>query len=283
MTPFHKSLWQLNIAVVLFGFAGLFGKFLVLPALIIVLGRTVFGALALWGTLRLGRQSLRIATLRGRAMLLALGAILAIHWFTFFHSIQISTVAVGLLTYSTFPLFVTFLEPWLFGEKLRGIDVLTALFVLGGLVLIIPDFDFGNNITRGAFWGTLSGLSFAFLAMLNRKFVQSHPPLLMAFYQNGFAALVLLPFAFLIPWHLGERDLLLLIVLGVFCTALSHALYISSLRRVRTQLASIISSLEPVYGIALAFLMLQETPSLRTLAGGAVILGTTLVALRYRA
>ena len=45
----------------------------------------------------------------------------------------------------------------------------------------------------------------------------------------------------------------------------------------------IISSLEPVYGIALAFLFLQEIPSLRTLAGGTVIVGTTLIALRYRA
>jgi drug/metabolite transporter (DMT)-like permease len=44
------------------------------------------------------------------------------------------------------------------------------------------------------------------------------------------------------------------------------------MRRVKAQTASIISSLEPVYGILFAVVFLGERPSLRTLAGGAVIL-----------
>jgi drug/metabolite transporter (DMT)-like permease len=59
----------------------------------------------------------------------------------------------------------------------------------------------------------------------------------------------------------------LLLVLGVLCTALAHTLFIESLAVLRTQTASVISALEPVYGIALAALLLGELPALRTLVG----------------
>ncbi|MBD0270020.1 MAG: EamA family transporter, partial [Cyanobacteria bacterium Co-bin8] len=70
----------------------------------------------------------------------------------------------------------------------------------------------------------------------------------------------------------------LLLVLGVLCTALAHTLFIESLAVLRTQLASVISALEPVYGILLAVVLLGEIPNARTLAGGLLILGTTTVA-----
>ncbi len=277
-----QGLFEVHLAVLLFGFAGLFGKFLLLPSLIIVLGRTVFGSIALFATLRWRQVRVHIPERKSKFMLMLLGVVLAIHWVTFFHAIQVSTVAIGALTYSTFPLWVTFLEPLMFREKLRAFDVLTAMLVLIGLILIVPSFDFSNDITRGAFWGTISGLAFALLTMLNRKYVQSYPHLIIAFYQNAFAALSLIPFSFFVAWSLTMQDFWLLLLLGVVCTAFSHALYIKSLNYLKTQLVSIIASLEPVYGIALAYLILQEVPSFRTLLGGAIILGTTLLAVRKR-
>ena len=77
------------------------------------------------------------------------GVLLAIHWVAFFHAIQVSTVAVGLLTFSSFPLFVTLLEPWFFRERRRWLDLFTAVLVMAGLAMIVPSFDFGNNITQG--------------------------------------------------------------------------------------------------------------------------------------
>jgi drug/metabolite transporter (DMT)-like permease len=76
----------------------------------------------------------------------------------------------------------------------------------------------------------------------------------------------------------------LLAFLGVVCTALSHALFIRGLNiSVRAQLASVIACLEPVYGIVFAYFLLHEIPSIHTLAGGAVILMSTLVAMGRRA
>jgi drug/metabolite transporter (DMT)-like permease len=78
------------------------------------------------------------------------------------------------------------------------------------------------------------------------------------------------------PVRLSSRDLALLVILGVVCTAIAHTLFIQGMRQIRAQTASIISSLEPVYGIVLAFVLLGEVPTSRTLAGGAVILAAVL-------
>ena len=278
MTGKVHGLLAVHLAVLLFGLSGLFGKLISLPPLGIVLGRTFFASLALGLALSYRRRAIRIHSRTDFWVFILLGSILAIHWTTFFHAIQVSNVAVGLLSFATFPIFVTFMEPCFFGERLRLFDVWTALLVLCGLVLVIPSFDFGNRITQGAFWGTISGFTFAVLALLNRKFVRTYPSLTIAFYQNAVATLILLPFWSLRSQAFDSRNLLFLGLLGVFCTAIAHALFIRGLKDVRAQLAGVTASLEPVYGILFALILLGEKPSARTLTGGILILGTTVVA-----
>jgi drug/metabolite transporter (DMT)-like permease len=116
----------------------------------------------------LTKSSLRLHGWKDLLVLAISGAILAVHWFTFFLSIQVSTVAIGLLAFSTFPLFATFLEPIIFSERLHRRDVITALFVTIGLVLVTPSFDFGNHLTQGLLWGILSAFLYAVLSLLSR-------------------------------------------------------------------------------------------------------------------
>ena len=271
---------EIHTAVLLFGLVGLFGKFLTLPAIVIVFGRTFFALLTLGTLLGCSKTSLKTRSRRDIVFLILLGMLLAVHWTTFFYSVQISTVAIGLLTFSTFPLFVTFMEPLMFRERLRLFDIITAICILFGLGLVVPSFDFSNHVTQGAFWGTMAGLTFAILSLLNRKYVKSYSPLVIGWYQNSIACLTLFPFLFRGTWTINRKDIFLLALLGIFCTALAHVLFISSLKHVRTQLASIIAGLEPVYGIVFAYFLLDEIPSLRTLLGGVVILGTVAIASR---
>jgi drug/metabolite transporter (DMT)-like permease len=211
--------------------------------------------------------------------LLLSGAVLVVHWFTFFQSIQVSSVAIGLLSFSTFPLFVTFMEPYCFGEKLKGFDVLIAVIVVIGLVMIIPAFDFSNHMPHGVFWGVLSGLTFAVLSLLNRMHVSRLQPLAVTFYQHAFATLFNLPAVILTGASPSGNDILLLLVLGVICTALAQLLFIGSLRHIKAQLASVTAGLEPVYGIVFAFLLLNEVPTLRIFIGGLMILGAVFAAM----
>ena len=57
-------------------------------------------------------------------MLLLSGAILGAHWIAFFKSIQVSTVAIGLLSYVSYPLFTSVIEPIFFVaiDSLAGAD-----------------------------------------------------------------------------------------------------------------------------------------------------------------
>jgi len=97
-----QSLLEIHAAVVLFGLAGLFGKWLTFSPFIIVLGRVFFASLALFLFFLFSRQSMRISPTKNYAVFILLGLILAVHLVAFFHSIQISTVAIGLLSYSVF-------------------------------------------------------------------------------------------------------------------------------------------------------------------------------------
>jgi len=278
----NKGVAQIHIAVFLFGFAGLFGKFLSCSPLYIVLGRTFFASIALLIYARFFAKTVLFEFDKKEIFFFLLqGILLAVHWWSFFLSIQISSVAVGLITFSTFPLFVTFLEPIFFKEKLNQKDILIAMAVFIGILLVIPNFNFADNITKGGFFGIISGFTFALLALVNRRNARISNAIAIAFYQNLFASIFLVvPILTIQIVPPQFSDLPFLIFLGVFCTALAHTLFIKSLGFIRAQTASVIAGLEPVYGIILAFFWLNEIPQIRTLIGGLIIIGTTVFAGR---
>ena len=274
----NKSLIEIHTAVLFFGLAGLFGKLVLLPALIIVLGRVIFAAIFLALLSLYLKQNIKLNQKRDYFYLFILGIILALHWWTFFQAIQVSTVAVGLLTYSTFPIFVTFLEPYFFKEKIKRSDIFLAVITFLGVILVVPRFEIANNITRGALWGIASGFTFAVLSLLNRKYVKKYSSIVIAFYQDSAAAIVLLPFLFLMEFTITIKDILLLVLLGVCFTAIAHTLFIKGLTNIKAQTASIIACLEPVYGIVIAIFLLGEVPGLRIISGGMLILAATVCA-----
>ena len=272
------SLFQIHGAVFLFGLAGLFGKLVSLPPTVIVLGRVIFATLFLGIVLVYRGQSARLRNRRDAFVLAASGLLLAIHWVAFFQSVQVSTVAIALLTFSTFPVFVTFLEPVFFGESIAGPDVIVALVSFLGVALVIPSFDLSSNLTQGALWGVASGFTFAILSILNRKYVQTYSSLVIAFYQDGVAIVVLLPFLLIAKPAFSPRDILLLAFLGIVCTGIAHTVFISGLSKLRAQTASIIATLEPVYGVILSIVLLGEIPTMRVILGGMIILGAAYYA-----
>ncbi|QYD73570.1 DMT family transporter [Paraburkholderia edwinii] len=272
------GLAQIHFAVLLAGCAGLFAKLLTVSAAQLTAGRTVFGSMALLAFALITGKSLRLATRKDAAALALSGVILALHWFSFFHSIQVSTVAIGLLSFSTFPLFTTFLEPLVFGERIRREDMVTAFVVTLGLALVTPSLDFSNHLTQGVLWGIVSALAYAVLALLSRQYTARYPSACVSFYQQAVAALCIVPFALHAQNPISGTDWLYLIVLGVVFTALGQGLVVASLKHLNAQTTSVVFGLEPVYGIALAWLLIGETPALRTALGGVLICGAVVLA-----
>lgn len=272
-----RNLIEIHLSVVLFGLTGLFGKFISLPAPYIVLGRVFFASVSMGLYFLFRKKDVRLARAADYAAIAAVGAVLALHWTAFYLSVKLSTVAIGVLTFAAYPIFVTFLEPFFFREKLRGADVLAAFVMFGGVLLVVPRLGAGPGMTAGMIWGMVSSVSYAVMSLLNRKFVSRYEGSVVAFYEQGTAALMMLPLLLFERPHATALDWVLLVVLGVVLTGVAHSLFISGMRSVRAQTAGVIASLESVYGIAAAALCLGEFPTLRELAGGAVILGTAFV------
>jgi drug/metabolite transporter (DMT)-like permease len=274
----RSALLSLHASVLLFGFAGLFGKWLPLSPESIVLGRTIVASAALAALLRVLREPSGPVDWK----LAAGGAVLALHWIAFYRAVQISSVAVGLLGYASFPLFVLIVEAIFLRRKLRVVDWIAVVSVTAGLLLLVPEFRIQDRAVQGLLWGVLSGLLFALLTVGNRALAPRRSASGVALWQNACAAACLLPGFVLDPVLPSARDVALLIVLGVVCTAFAHTLFIRSMRVLSAHTASIVAALEPVYGIVLAFALLGETPGWRTLLGAALIIGAALRASSRR-
>ena len=277
----RQGLAVVQIAVLFFGLSGVLGRMSALAAPLITFGRVVVAGVALLAALALRRLSLRPHSRRDLAVLVLQGVLLAGHWTAFFAAINASSVAVGVLAFSTFPLFTAAIEALVLKQRLSGVQLAAALLTLPGIYLLVPALSLRNPTTLGVALGLLAGASFAVLSVVNRWLGRAYPSLVISAYQDVTAALVLAPalyFYSLAPLT-APRVLLILLVLGLFCTALAHTLFVQGLRFVSAQLASLIANFEPVWAILFAFLLLGEVPSPRILLGGAIILGALLLPL----
>lgn len=270
---------QLHLAVLLFGLAGLMGKLVELPAMYLVLGRTLIGAAALAVIILLfrgGWQTIRINLPRSLDYLqfLLSGAVLTLHWWGFFYAIQLGGVGVALVGFSAFPIFVLLMENWRFQQSITMMQIVSTLMVVFGLWLVAPEISWHSEVTQGLVWGIISGLLFAILAMQNQYLVPILGGMNLGLWQQGIAALCCLPWLGFSDSSqpIGQQDMVYILVLGVLLTALPHTLFIHCLRYIKAHTAAIVTSLEPVYGIAFAWLLLAEIPAKTTLLGAFIIL-----------
>ena len=72
---------------------------------------------------------------------IGLGAIMALHWVTYFASMQYASISVGIIALFTFPVITVLLEPFFEKIKICWQDIVSALVVLMGIWLIVPSID----------------------------------------------------------------------------------------------------------------------------------------------
>lgn len=273
-----KEVLLLHGAVMLFGLSGVIGQLVEVPAVLVTLGRVICSSALLLLLSVLQRDPLRLDSRKDYAIAFAAGVVMAIHWTAFFQSIQVSTVAIGTITFSTFPLFLTFLEPLVFHEKLCPKNIVTAMFLLLGVLITLPTFSLESRVTVGVLWGMLCSLTYAVATLANRYLSGKYKGHIICLYEQGTAAIVLLPALLFVETAWTVRDVLGVACIGFICTACGFSLFVSAQKNVKAQTAGIISGMESLYGILFALLFLREVPSIRTIVGGAVILGAGLYA-----
>ncbi|MGP1615050.1 MAG: EamA family transporter, partial [Pollutimonas bauzanensis] len=158
----QRALFAIHIAAVLFGLTGIFGELIQADAMAITAGRASFAVFALFAFIRFQGGSLTQGLKAGSiGVLAAAGAMLAVHWVTFFIAVKIAGVAVATLGFASFPAFITLCECLFFKERISIAEWLILLLVTLGLVLVTPSFDLRDEATVGLAWAILSGLAFA--------------------------------------------------------------------------------------------------------------------------
>ena len=277
MNDSKKSLLFLHISVMLFGLSGVIGQFVDAPSVVVAGGRVVCSSLLLLVLCLVSRTPLALRSARDYGLVLFTGVVMAIHWTTFFQAIQVSSVAIGTITFSTFPLFLTFLEPLLFHEKIRGRNILGAAVLLIGVLITIPSFSMENQVTIGVLWGMLSSFCYAIMTLSNRYLSSAYPGKTLCLYEQGTVAVVLLPALLLVEVNWTVQTAAGIAVIGFICTAFAYSLYVAAQKNVKAQTAGMISGMETVYGIVYAWIFLGEVPGIRELIGGAIILGVALL------
>ena len=119
----------------------------------------------------------------------------------------------------------------------------------------------------------LASFTYAVMTLSNRYFSSRYKGRTICLYEQGTAAIALLPALVLVKATWRPVDFAGVATIGFLCTAIAYSLYVTAQKGVKAQTAGIISGMETVYGIVFALLFLREVPTIRELVGGAVILG----------
>jgi drug/metabolite transporter (DMT)-like permease len=136
-----------------------------------------------------------------------------------------------------------------------------------GLVLVTPAFDLASEATGGLLWALL-GLLFSLLSLTNR---QAPAVCLRCRQRCGRTWWSACACCRSRPWpdQRAPMDWLWIALLGVFCTGVARSLFVASLAVIKARTAAVVFGMEPVYGIAVAWAVFAETPTVRMLLGGA--------------
>ena len=236
------------------------------------------------GTLAIG------AALVGRSGLLAprgqlpalalLGAIQGVHWLLFFEAVKHGSVALAVLTFYAAPLLLAVAAPLVLPEHWSAPVLAAAAVGAVGIALIALGGDDGSASAWAVAAGLGSAATYAALVVLSKRLLlAATPPLTVAFWDCFVGALVVAPVLLLVDGVLptGGVEWTAILALGIVLTGVSTLVYVTLLRHVSAQAAGVLTFLEPVAGVLLAWALLSEEPGPWTLLGGALVLAAGLV------
>ena len=197
-----------------------------------------------------------------------LGPLLAIHWVTMFESIELNSVAVGIGLVFSYPIFVIFIE-FARGTKPMYYQIVLILFGFFGLYLLL-DISKIESL-NGVLYGIISAISLAFIITIGERHSSKIGGLKVAFSQLLIAALILIKFTF-DGWSWMVSNILISLFLGLILTALGLTTYWYVVKVIKPLAVSTITYLEPVTGVVLGAIILNEMLEPKQVIGFSIVL-----------
>ncbi len=261
----QTALLRMHLAVFIWGFTGVLGRAITLNEGLLVWWRLLITVVSLW-VLYYFSGWIKPIKRKDFLKIASIGTVLALHWLCFYGSIKYANVSVALTCLATSGLFSAIIEPIFFRRKINKMELFLGLFALAGIAIIY----FSNlEFSIGIFIGLAASLFTVLVSVMNKKLVDGYEPRSITIYQltGGFLGLTLMMplYNYLFPSETlfpNDWDWLWLVILSWFCTILTYFLYIYALKRLSAFTMNLTLTLEPVYGIVLAFALYNESKDL---------------------
>ena len=277
MKPKTFSLIQVNSAVFLWGLTLMFPKGIAMSPEGIVFFRALLSVAAIGIFFKATGGRLGVKRAKDYWLMGVLGLLMCAHWVTLFAALQLAEAAIVVVALNTYPALTTLAEPFAFGKRPRAMDVLLAVIVLVGVLVMLPEISFDNKATLAIALAVASGALFGTRNIVIRKYASHYTGGALMFWQTLVTCACLLAFVptqakVYTPWNIG-----LLVALGVVFTALPQSLYAHGLRHLSAKTVGILALMQVLYASIWGYLLFTETINLRTAIGGSIILACIIL------
>lgn len=271
-----KNILELNFAMLLISTSGALGRYIDMPVPVIICFRSILAGILLFLFCRWKGISFKTGS-KDRPTIILSGVLMGLHWVTYFYALKLSNVAIGMLSIFTYPVITALLEPIVLKTKFQKGHLLLALLVLLGIYFLVPDLDFSNSYTKAVILGIISALCYSLRNLIMKTKVGSYNGSVLMWYQLVVISVCLLPFLFIMDSSGIKDQWLPTLTLALLTTSIGHTLFLASFKRFSITTASIISSVQPIYGIIIGIIFLGEIPVLSTIIGGVLILTSVVI------
>lgn len=268
---------ELNLAVLLISTSGVLGRYIALPPEQIILFRAILAVVFIYTFCRYKKFNLRIADRQDIKVVLLCGVFFGIHWVTYFYALKLSSVAIGMLSIYTYPVITSFLEPLVLKTKFQKAHIALAVLVLTGVYFLVPEVSFKNQHFIAVLFGVTSAFFYALRNILMKPKVAKYNGSVLMLYQLVIIVFIMSPLLFKADFTLVKEQLLPIAFLALVTTAIGHTLLLMSFKHFSATTASIMSSVQPIYGILMGVVFLGEFPAWHTIIGGMLILSAVFI------
>jgi len=272
-----KHILELNLAVLLISTSGVLGRYIALPAEQIILFRAILAVGFIYLFCRYKKFNLKINAKQDLKIVLLCGVFFGIHWVTYFYALQLSSVAIGMLSIYTYPVITSFLEPIILKSRFQKSHLALAVLVLTGVYFLVPEVSFKNQHFIAVLFGVTSAFFYALRNILMKPKVATYNGSVLMLYQLCVIVVLMSPLLFNANFLQVKSQILPIAFLALVTTTIGHTLLLMSFKYFSATTASIMSSVQPIYGILMGMLFLGEFPAWHTIIGGALILSAVFI------
>lgn len=266
--------------MVFIGTSGIFGRFVPLDAIPAVWWRAAIAVVLLGIFCWWKGYRFRITDPRRRGAVILSGFLMAGHWVLYFYALKLSSVAIGMLSIFTYPAMTTLLEPLLLKQPFQPRHLILAVLVIIGIYFLAPGFDLTNGTTLGLCAGLLSAFVYSLRNILVKTQIDALQGSVVMAYQSGITVLLLFPSLYYFDAKPTAAAWPYLIGLGLLTTSIGHTLLLACFRHFSVSTTSLLTCVQPVYGILLGIIFFREIPGWSAVLGGALILSAVVVEAR---